>query len=515
MPIQNTVLTPVAHRLRIRILWRSILIVIGVGIVGTVVFNYFGVDGEFVAEHDFTDQPSAISELTPRGRSLDREVNAENGGTYQRIVAEPVYFSVDLPSPYPKATVEIEYQNPSQSMVELGLLQNNPADIQAGGQPIYNWATIENKFVENSNWERIEEDGLVLLQKEPSYSSISEFIDNPPNALTVGTWRAGLRLPFTFDDYQEQPSSATVYYPLRGAHQLFTYVKDTPLEVDLTFHDANFSQGTDPVTVQVTRLGEVVAEYAIEDDGQELAVGESSGEQAFSFQVFDLEEGVYGVDLLTSDDIIFTSITTAQDKLVVKSSIHLAGSSEYHNAIPDLATEASTLYTESDTISATAKHSAGVSTVLFNQEPLLLRTVDRVYAWQAPRSRQLTEVFVPANDVQLVGDHYFSTSLDSWFDPEFGFRELSPVTDREQLDVIISREYMGPERQRSWYLTQAEFDLTPVASEEPNQFSFALSAPGLEEAPRDIKVRSITVTATKDPITFGNIWDRIQNKLGL
>ena len=494
----------------LRSVWRLLLALLVVGCFGFVLFTYYGASGEFRVSYDFADKATVVSEFTPTGRSLDREQNLENGGAYQRIVAEPVYFTVDLPSAYPTATVELEYQNPSQPTVELGLQTRLESE-----QPVYDFKTIQNKFVEQSTWDRLEEDGVVLLQADQTYDSVAAFKANPPKKAQVGTWRAGLELPFTFAQYQEGPEVSEWNYPLRGGHEFYTYVKDVPLEFTITYEDANLSAGPDPVQVEVIRLGAVIHEELVADDGTEGVTSSSTGPQQVQVNLPDLEEGVYAVRVQAGEDIFLTGVTTPLDKLVVKHNVHLAGSPEYHNALPQLSTERSTLYTESDVVSATAKHSPGVSTITLNGEPLYIHTVDRLYRWQTPRSRQFTEVIVPTNDVLLQADHYFSASEDSWFDPQFGFRELTSSTDASVLDYIIAKSYTEPGSQRNWVLTSTEFDLTQVAAEDPTQLQFIVSAPGLADASRDIKVRRITVTAQKEPVTLSNVWQRLKAKLGM
>lgn len=495
---------------RIVWLWRVGLFFAGLGIVGWILWHYFGVDGAFTLSYQFEERNSYISKFSPIGRALEREQNLVNGEHYQRIISDPVYFSVDLPSAYPTIDVTLEYQNPAQKIVELGLRLSDQDDTTTIP---YTFAPLENKFVDASNWDRVENDEYVLLQVNPIYTSVEDFLNNPPDQAKVGTYLTDFALPFVDPAYQPSDRTIDITVPLRGRHNLYTYIKKEPLHFTFTYEDINYAAGDDTWTLEVKRLGEVIATQTLTDDGVIGVTSQSNGSHTAQVDLPDLDEGVYEVVLNAGDDIMFTRIQSSQDHLVFNKSIHLAGSSEYHQTIPALVTNPTTLYSDSSILTATAKHYAGIQDLQFYNTTLAIARTDVPFVWENPVPGYFYEVTFPTNDVYVTNDTAFALDRDQWFDPWFGFRNLNQYTDEEQLEYIISKRYTEPTRVRGWVTATTTFDLTQAHRSDPTNIDFMLSAPGLYSANGGLKVRKITITAHKEPITWSNLWQRLSQKL--
>lgn len=83
----------------------------------------------------------------------------------QLITTTPMYFDVHVPRPFEKATVSVVYQNPdNQPVIDLGVKQANSA---------YSFSRMAIQYslfdAPPLGWRRIEEDGVVLLQKNTEY----------------------------------------------------------------------------------------------------------------------------------------------------------------------------------------------------------------------------------------------------------------------------------------------------------------------------------------------------------
>jgi len=161
---------------------------------------------------------------------------------------------------------------------------------------------------------------------------------------------------------------------------------------------------------------------------------------------------------------------------------------------------------------ARAKHQAGVQTLQLYNTILNLDRVDIPFIWRNPIDGYFFSVTVPQNDVFLETDTAFALKQEQWFDPWFGFHPLQSLTDLSKLDYIISTRYTEPTRLRGTTTATAAFDLSKVDRADPTLVNLVLSAPGLDTTAQGIKVKRITITASKEPITWQNIWTRLRAK---
>ncbi len=455
------------------------LIVLGLGIIGTILYHYFGLFGTFTLTYDFKNASKFISSLAPLGRALNREQNVENGEYYQRAVAEPVYFDVQLPSAYPRVDVTLEYHNPYQPIVELGLQLN---DDERNSQFVFQ--PIENKFVEQSNWNRLENKDYILLQREANYSSVEDFIANPPVDKHVGTWHAAVQHPFTYTNYQLGTDNIVIDQSLVGQHEFYTYIKDQPLEFTIT------TSAAEPQFIRIYR-------------GAEQIFAEVTNQ----VQLNDLTEGVYRIVLEVDDATVISKIDTRLQKLVFKGRVHLT--------IPTpqtISMSPTIFYTPANSISATPQSAAGVGEMQFYDRIMKLGMVGNTYQWMNPIANHFDHVLLPQSDVVIAADQPISFSESAWFDPGFGFTPVTTNTNLDQLDYILSQQYVAPTEAKDWYSATARFDLTTVKRADPTKLHFMISAPGLQRQPQGLTVRTIKVVAYKDPVTIQNIWTRLKNK---
>ncbi len=488
--------------------WRIGLSILGVSILGYVLVIYYAPHGEFSYSYYFNEEPGIISEFGPSGRALTREQNTSNGEFYQRLVGDPIYFSVQLPSPYPEAEVTIEYQNPDDNIVQIGLRLDD--DEEAWN---YDFKPLENPLVDDSVWDATENDDYILLQKEPTYNSVEEFLETPPTDARVGTFLTSLEFPFIDPTYEPSEEGTEFTTPLRGRHELYTYIKDEDLRFSATYQDINYGAGPDPVKITVYYVGNVSAVQEFADDGDEGISGVSRGERTASVELKDLKEGIYRIVLEANDDIIFTNITSSQHKLVFKGNLHLAGSPEYQNTIPDIVTDSTTVYSNAHFITLLAKHQYGVGSIDFYDGEFVIPKDNAPFQWNNPIPNYFHSFEVPQNDVQLITTGILSVDENSWFDPLFGFEPLTHYASLTNLDYIISKQYTFPERLRSWTIATATFDVSQAYREDPTTLDFILSAPGLEQSPQGLKVRAIHITATKEAVTWDTFWPRVKNRL--
>lgn len=468
-------------------------------------YAYIGGDGTLQLTYNFQTPPQAIELFGPLGRALDREKNLSNDETYQRIVNGPAYTSVTLPGAYDRITVQLEYQNPSQMLVELGIkLSDDPTLFDYRLQP------LENKLIDNSDWPRLENDKYILLQREPTYASLEDFLNNPPTTVRGGSYLISPNLAFTDATYvANQTTGSHIAVTLRGRHELYTYAADEDLSFEFTIEDINYEAGDDAVTVSVYRQDQFMLDKTVVDDGEIGVTGLSLGPRTIAVELPNVPAGVYQVMVEATDDILITDIRSAQERLVVGKSIHLAGTQEYVNTGVELNVTPTILQSDSNWLTVIAKHPYGVSDVLTYDRVLHINKVDTPYTWVNPISNYEHAVTFPRNDVLVLSDTYFVLPGAEGFDPWFGLRPVSQYINPDGLSYVLSGHYTEPTRLRSWTTASTTFNLTDIGQERPNVLQFIVSAPGLETTSLGLKVRSIRIIAEQHPITLSYLWQKI------
>ncbi len=473
---------------------RAALIIAGVLSCVWIVYLYFGGNGTLTLTYQFNGTGQWISNFQPHGRALDLEQNQENGETYQRLVGEPTYFTVTLPSAYDSVEVALEYQNPNQTLIELGLKQTTNPDLFD-----YQMQPVENKLVDASEWDRVENDEYVLLQKEPIYSSVEEFLINPPLDKQVGTY-LGVALP-NFIDTSYTPNDelfSDVSVTLRGRHEFYAYAAaGEEMQFSVSLDTIDYIAGSDTATVSLWQGNSVLGESSVNNHG------------TAQLEVSAPMTGVYKLVVAASDDFLITHLHSTQERLVVGSAMHLAGSEEYQASEVPINTEPTLVNSNASWVTFIAKHSYGVGSYTMYNGDFAVNKVDAPSTWVNPIANAHFNFVAPQNDLYLQSDSYFALPGAIEFDPWFGFRTISRYSNGEHLDYVLSKHYTQPERLRGWTSSQVTFDLSTVTQDQPNTLQFMLSAPGVETTPEGLKVRRITINAKQHALTLSYLWEKL------
>lgn len=114
-------------------------------------FQNLVVRGELTAVRDFCFPTRLISGLYPEDRVGSLERKGEN--CWQRIFVEPVYFELRVPRTFSEIELEIVYQNPQHSILQLGLMKkkDNPLDWdfqlkEVSQEPSQEWQRAKVRF---------------------------------------------------------------------------------------------------------------------------------------------------------------------------------------------------------------------------------------------------------------------------------------------------------------------------------------------------------------------------------
>jgi hypothetical protein len=190
------------------------LIVLIVAFAAWLLDKNFTPRGRLVLFYNFDRQKTAFLKFT--GLSESEKTFSEKRW-YRRALTSPIEIKLELPRPYKKAKIYLEYQNSSFPIVYLAGIQRTK---NLSGEKI---KVIENKILDNITWYRLEDKNknVVLLQK--------------------GKDKCEDKLPLNLSLINEEKNSL----PL----------KKGKLEKDLTYEDCQYKYSQDKNPQELTKPG--------------------------------------------------------------------------------------------------------------------------------------------------------------------------------------------------------------------------------------------------------------------
>lgn len=466
-------------------IYKYFLIVVFCGIFFAICWQYFSLRGSFSLQYDFCGKPRLISEFYPSGRSEDREKNMKTGECYQRLSNEPVYFDATVPRSFNEVEVKLEYKNPSQNIIEVGILKS-----EAG---IADLKPFENKFIDSSTWEKLAKDNLLLFQKEKKYNSIDEFINNLPLDKKIATYNYQPKYNFIIPDYQPSSQYREFNQTLRGKHEFYTYLENEDL--DFIFQWQNINNSEEKFVVKVyhdnSELNTFFSSSATLDTNQEKQVN-----------LTDLSGGLYKIVIDVSENVLITKISTKQHLLVVKDKIILHPKGQINN-----------IFTNSDELIFRTEEESGLQNVKIDNDQLKINKISSYFNWQNNNQSigSFKDIQMEKNNLLIQGFGYFAMTAESFFDPDNQIDKLRNNSDIEQYDYLIAAGYTSPIIEADWKKQTVKLDLSGVIGDRKN-LVFLLSSPNLANSRDDILIKKIELNLSRQPMTIADILKKFLNK---
>lgn len=448
-----------------------IIILIPFGIFYWLLNQWMIPSGVFTAQHTVGESSPFVDELQPS----DRVGDVIDGA--QALVDDPVFFFVHPHREFKSLDLEVWFQNDELPIVELGGLARTNPDV-------YDLKPLHNILIEESNWNRVDNDGMVLLQRESTYASVSDFLANPPSRDDVATYRASLDIPYRIEDYRPTGTSQTIDVSLRGHHEFKTYIKDETLAFNFFYMDMNRDEGEDIVRITVfNENDQPVAEVRGSDDGNTSTDGQPGyGLQELNLRAYGLEEGVYKVVMNAPRDIFFRQITTSQQKVVFLNMVYIGDEVGYREPW-----EGATIYTESPRVQVQTRHAEGVQTLTAGEQVL---EVEEPYEWYTLTRNDLNAAIdIPVGDVEVVVDGKIAFSESQYFNPDPV--SLSAFSSIEDLGVdYVYATYTSPREEGEWLVGTVSFDTAGLYTDD-DTWKFSFSTPGIVEKQAKLTVHQV------------------------
>ena len=466
-----------------------LLIAIPCVVMGWLLNLWFVPSGVFVVTHEVGDTSPFIDELKPETRVGDVYKN-ENGDAVQAITADPAFFFVHPHRKdfFDQLVFEVWFQNEALPIVELGGL--------AGVNPeTYTLYPLHNRLIDESNWNRLDQDGLVLLQKEKTYDSIADFFATPPSRDDVAVYRTSFDVPYRMEGYEPTETIQTIDVSLRGHHEFKTYIRDEKLIFNFSYMDMNRDTGEDVVQITVfNENNQPVAEARAGDDGNtsDDAVVDS-GLKTLTLTAFGLPEGVYKVVMNTTRDVFFRKVQTPQQKLVFLNALFMGDEIGYREP-----GKGGSLYTEAKRLRLQTRHAEGVQTIQAGSHTV---EIAEPYEWYIATLTEdgLERITLPTGDVEIVTEGKFAFAPEQYFNPDPV--ALNAYTTIEQLgvDYVLAR-YESPRKEGDWLIATVPFVAMDLYK-EVETWKFSFSTPLIEELGGELLINRINTAFRRHLVT--------------
>lgn len=474
------------------------LILIPIALFGWLLTKDLVPTGELVVKHSVGELSPFINRILPGERALD-PIKNEDGDWLQQIIDDPVYFTVEPPRHFDEIELVLRWQNEGVAIVEIGGLAS-----ETGSQ--YFLIPLQNQTIDNSDWFRLDESGIIFLQRNQQYGSLADFLADLPDRGEVATYHYPLSTPFYLEDYVPSVAERTLDVSLRGFHEFKTYIKNETLNLEFAYMDMNRDIGEDPVQVIVTNeAGETVAEVSATDDGVISDSAIASSLERLELAVPGLSEGVYKVELRVGRDIFWRRLTTTQQKIVFLNNLYLADEVGYQSVDRPVS-----FWTEAKNLSFQTHHADGAQEVLVGGELVRIPEPYEVYTTEVSPDG-IVEVYSPQGDLIVYSTGHMAFSPEQYFNPDPV--RLSWNTDLDRLGVnYIVAKYQPPTFNDGWYYATATFDTAWLVKED-DAWKFTISVPGIDNVQGELRVSDIDLTFFREPLTWRKIIQEIKERL--
>jgi len=439
--------------------------------------QWFVPSGVFKIFHAVGESSPFIDELRPETRAGSVEKN-EQGESVQSLFGDPVFFFLHPHRAFSKINLEVWFQNKTLPLIELGALSKIHPEV-------YTLAPLQNRIIDDSSWNRLEKDDLVLLQRQQTYQSVDDFFANPPERNQIAVYRTSFESPFRLPAYEPTNKRQTIDVSLRGHHEFKTYIKNETLFFRFFFMDMNRDEGEDVTRLTIfDELGQPVAEARADDDGNASEDARvADGLRTIELRTDGLSEGVYKVVMDAPRDIFFRKIETSQQKMVFLNSLFIGDEIGYREP-----GQGATFYTQSQRLRFQTRHAEGIQTIHSGGSTL---TIAQPYEWYTLSldGEGLQSITLPTGDVEIVTEGGMSFSKEQFFQPDPPTLNAYASLDQMGVDYVLAR-YTSPRQEGDWFVANVEFPASILYADDQT-WKFSFSTPGIEETNTDWKIHQI------------------------
>ena len=454
--------------------------------------------GSFIVSRSVDEISPFIDQLLPEIR-VEEVGEDTDGDLVQGIIDDPVFFFVHPHRGFDSIETQIWFKNDSVPIIEFGGL------AQEQGQ-IYDLKPLQNLLIDDSDWSRLEKNGVTLLQREYKYETVADFLVDPPDRHEIATYHYSLTRPYIIDGYSPSSEIQEIDVSLRGFHQFKTYIKDESLNFRISYMDMNRAEGPDGFSVIVfNEAGEPVGSSHALDDKNTSDNAEPSDLNEIEINIPDLPEGVYKIELRAERDIFFRLFETTQQKVVFLNNLYLGDDIAWKDVSRPVS-----FWTQAKHLAFTTQHASGVQEVQIGSGDVAVDDPYERYQYNVPEDG-VVKVVVPKSDMIVHTDGHIAFAPEQFFNPDPV--RLREYTDLDALGVnYVIANYTSPRKQGNWTVANATFDTKKLFMDE-GSWKFTFSTPSISDFDGRVDIGKIEMVWKRSPFELSELVDAIKNRL--
>lgn len=444
-------------------------------------------NGSITYQADLLSPDFFIGRLSPAER-----VQGASGRAARQLIGEPVYFSLFTSRPFRQAEVTVEFSGRAP-LIEVGL-RRGATVWNFERQPLRHDGLAALAATPNA----LQENGLLLWQREKKYSSIAQFLKDPPPAADISAYNYDLPIPFRPAGRISAGPERPVAAGLRGAYIIETYSSGEAIDIAWRLRDINENKDSDPVIATVYNDAHTaVASVAEPDDGG--APDSVSGQRTMRLRTATLRPGVYRIEFKATDDIITDRISTGQAYFSFLNRIWLAAAGR----------SAVSMVTDGAYLTAQTSAPTSRQAIVFDGGKLeLAETYRQATRPAADQSRRPKRIELSRDDVTLSTDGALAFSEAELINASP--RQFTAGADAAaQASPYVIARYAPPAAPDQG---RATFQLAG-AYREKGKYSFLIAAPGVSPD-QPLEIRSIRVRLS-GPSIWEYGWPAVAHYLSL
>lgn len=441
--------------------------------------------------------------IAPFGRIVNYRFSSKLPGAQEATVFSPGKESIlNIPTQIiTTSKTKLQIQIPSSKIETVkAILKFKPTvneillGVKGKEKDNFTYKPLYRDLLYYVNWEKIEDNGITLWQKEKKYQTLIDFIKNPPQEKTIGYYFVNLDKLSNLQSIKiEKEARTAIETPLRGNHTFLVRVDQKPLLIKITKQDLNMYEGADKVKIVMKNFNSqtVLAEKTIEDDGIVDGGSFKSKAQEEVINLPDIATGIYEVNLSdesTGSDSLITKIEINQNKVILIKNLFILGN------------KPTTIWTNSSRINISTLHDIGFQTIkLDNTFDLKIEQRDKKYLFDLmdltknSDGNKLYKLVSPKNDLVIHGDGYFSFDEKAFFLPEIikGVN-LSGLSNIDDFSFILA-SYQQPKKEGDWLVAEATFNLQDL-NVEGDKLYFSLEIPQIAKYGGELEIDYLDIS---------------------
>ncbi len=441
-----------------------------------------------------------------------------------RLTTDTLPFRVTVPRAIEGIRLHGELQPGSQPTVWLRAAGASGSDIIT---------LISSSFLDTLDWKKVGDGTMTLWmrdkreitetitegtgknKKETSkkwtkdirqYSSIDEFRNDSPDLeaiATLGIDRLALTNPNSIDSSLGGVALPQIF---RGSHQFYVYARDGELKISFDKTDRNRKKDSDTLTVRIARASQLTARQPtwlktvrVKDDGITGGDGPKGNPQRVEISVPGAKPGTYYVEIETSEDVLFSNLTSSSATLSFVGRVFLAEGSAYgEKGFRQL-----TLLTNGTQISLAAAHEQGKQDVTIAGKKYALKNPNVDVT--AGNLHGITSFILDRPDVKLSSDGLVTIAPAKIFNSAGTHPiDLSNTPKLDSIDYVFADYQPNTKKTITLDETYAWLELELKGK----RLSFILDMPGLQASGATLALKELKATLIRGPFPWDKVWDK-------